>query len=97
MKPWKRPRHKTSALSQLDFRVEGLEFTAGVADCYLPVDAALRGVDVRLPGGDFGLQGRQGAESASRNALPRQRAQLVLGNFQPTAMFGRVAEVEAAD
>ena len=45
-----------SALSQLDFRVEGLEFTAGVVDFHLPVDAALRGVDVGRPGGQFGLQ-----------------------------------------
>ncbi len=36
----------TSALSQLDFRVERLEFTAGVADFHLPVDAALGGVGV---------------------------------------------------
>ena len=35
-----------SALSQLDFRVERLEFTAGVADFHLPVDAALGGVGV---------------------------------------------------
>jgi hypothetical protein len=35
-----------SALSNPDFRVEGLEFTAGVADSHLPVDSALRAVDV---------------------------------------------------
>ncbi len=37
---------EASALSQLDFRVERLEFTAGVADFHLPVDAALGGVGV---------------------------------------------------
>ncbi len=42
-----------SALSQLDFRVEGFEFTAGVADFHLPVDAALGGIDVGRPSGQF--------------------------------------------
>ena len=36
----------TSAPSNLDFRVEGPEFAAGVVDFHLPVDAALRGVDI---------------------------------------------------
>ena len=35
-----------SALSLLDFGVDGFEFAAGVVDFHLPVDAALGGVDV---------------------------------------------------
>jgi hypothetical protein len=36
-----------SALSQLNFRVDRLELAAGVIDLHLPLDSALRGVDVR--------------------------------------------------
>ena len=36
----------TSALSQLNFRVDRREFAAGVVDLHLPVDAALCAVDV---------------------------------------------------
>ena len=38
---------ETSALSQLDFRVDRSEFAAGVVDLHLPVDAALGAIDVR--------------------------------------------------
>ena len=40
------PTQDTSALSQLNFRVDRLEFPAGVVDLHLPVDAALGAVDV---------------------------------------------------
>jgi hypothetical protein len=36
----------TSALSQLNFGVDRFEFTAGIADLHLPIDAALGVVDV---------------------------------------------------
>ena len=36
----------TSALSQLNFGIDGFEFTAGIVDSHLPVDAALSGVDI---------------------------------------------------
>ncbi len=45
-----------SALSQLDFRVEGLELAACVFDYHLPVDAALGRVDVGRSGGQFGQE-----------------------------------------
>ena len=35
-----------SALSQLNFGIDGFEFTAGIVDSHLPVDAALSGVDI---------------------------------------------------
>jgi hypothetical protein len=62
-----------SALSNPDFRVEGLEFTAGVADSHLPVDSALRVVDVERPRADLGLERRQVTEPASGDALAGQR------------------------
>src|SRR6267154_1957424 len=37
---------RTSALSQLDFRVDRDEFAAGVVDLHLPINAALGAVDV---------------------------------------------------
>jgi hypothetical protein len=36
----------TSALSNLDFGIDGLEFAAGVVDLHLPIDASLGVVDV---------------------------------------------------
>ena len=42
-----------SALSHLNFGIDGLEFVAGVADLHLPIDAALSLVDVRGPSRDF--------------------------------------------
>ena len=36
----------TTALSQLNFGIDGFEFTAGIVDSHLPVDAALSGVDI---------------------------------------------------
>ena len=56
-------------LSNTDFRVEGLEFTAGVFDFHLPIDSALRGVDVGGPGLEFGLQLGQLAKATTANAL----------------------------
>ena len=37
---------ESSALSQLNFGIDGFEFTAGIVDSHLPVDAALSGVDI---------------------------------------------------
>ncbi len=39
-------RQQTSALSQLNFGIDGFAFTAGIVDSHLPVDAALSGVDI---------------------------------------------------
>jgi hypothetical protein len=36
----------TSALSNLDFAIDGLEFAAGVVDLHLPIDPSLGVVDV---------------------------------------------------
>ena len=43
----------TSALSNLDFRVKGFQFATGVTDFHLPVDAALRVIDIARPSRDF--------------------------------------------
>ncbi len=59
----------TSALSNLDFGVHGLQLASGVVDFHLPVDAALSGIHVRRPGGCFCLQGFGVAKSSSGDAL----------------------------
>ena len=43
---WLNTSSNTSALSQLNFGIDGFEFTAGIVDSHLPVDAALSGVDI---------------------------------------------------
>ena len=43
---FRRPRAPTSALSKPNFWVERLQLATGIADFHLPVDAALRIVDV---------------------------------------------------
>jgi hypothetical protein len=45
-----------SASSSLDFGVQSFEFSAGVADFELPVDAALLGIGFLRPNADFCLQ-----------------------------------------
>ena len=42
-----------SAVSQLNFRVDGLQFGAGVVDFHLPIDATLGFSDVARPSGCF--------------------------------------------
>jgi hypothetical protein len=42
-----------SALSQLDFGIERLEFVTGIIDFHLPIHATLTGVNVVGPGTDF--------------------------------------------
>ena len=88
---------RSSALSQLDFRVNRLQFRSGVVDLHLPIDAALRGVDVGGPSVGFRTQCRHVGESAARDALAGQGTQFVFGDVQPTAVLGRVAELDAAD
>jgi hypothetical protein len=45
----KKPKPPSAAL-QLNFGIDGLELAAGVIDFHLPIDAALRFVDVARPG-----------------------------------------------
>src|SRR3954447_7467162 len=86
-----------SGLSQLNFWVDRLEFAASVVDLHLPVDAALDAVEVARPGCSLRSQGRDIAEAAVGHALRCQAAQFVLGDVEPTAVLGRVAELDATD
>ena len=86
---------KPSAASSLDFWVEAFQFRSGIVDFELPIDAALFGVGLFGPGGDFALQFGQFTDPAVAQALTGQAAQLALGDVQPTAVLGRVAEVDS--
>ena len=66
------PQFRTSALSNLRFGVDRLEFVSGVVDFHLPVDAALGGIDVGGPGGGFLLQRFDVSKPSSGDALARQ-------------------------
>src|SRR5437899_259985 len=81
---------RASALSQLDFGVDRLQFPAGVIDLHLPVDAVLGVVYVNGPGGGFGTQRLDIAKASAGHTLTCQGTQLVLGDVQPTAVLGRV-------
>jgi hypothetical protein len=86
-----------STLSSLNFGVEPPQFHAGVFDTELPVDAALLGIGFLGPRGDFGLPFGQFPDAAIAQTLARQAAPFACGDIQPTAVFRRVAEVEAFD
>src|SRR3954470_13886653 len=88
---------QSSALSHLDFGIDGLQFATGVFDFHLPVDAALGLVDVFGPGCDRCLQGAQVADAMTADALASQGTELVLGYIQPTAVVGCVAELDPPD
>ena len=59
-----------SALSQLDFRVDRLQFSAGIVDSHLPIDATLCSVDVARPCFSFLTQCCNLGEAPASDALP---------------------------
>jgi hypothetical protein len=61
----------SSALSHDDFRVDRLQLSPRVADFEVPVDAALLGVAVDMPGGGCRSQQVNGREAAVSDALTR--------------------------
>src|SRR3954451_7955616 len=73
--------------------VEMLEFDARVGGGEAPVDAVPRGIAVGDPGGHFLLDGRPVGQ-ATVEALALQDAQLDLGHVEPTAMLGRVVDLQ---
>ena len=50
--------------SRHNLRIDGLEFTARIVDLHLPVDTALRAVDVGGPRRHFSVQRPEGADTA---------------------------------
>ena len=73
------------------------ELTARIVDLHLPVDTALRAIDVGGPRRHFVVQRPEVAEAALAHALARHRAQFVLRDVQPAPVFRRVAELDATN
>ena len=63
------------------------ESGAGVGGGEVPVDLALVGVGLVLPGGEFGVQDLQVADAAVE-ALPGEARQFDLGDVEPGACRG---------
>ena len=78
-------------------RIDGLEFPARIVDLHLPVDTALRAIDVGGPRRHFVVQRPEVADAAPAHALARHRAQFVLRDVQPAPVFRRVAELDATN
>jgi hypothetical protein len=71
--------------------VEALELGAGILRGGAPVDGGCGIVACVHPGGHLALRGRPVAEPAVE-ALALERARLDLGDVQPAAVLGRVAD-----
>src|SRR6266487_3098164 len=83
----------SSSLSALNCRVEVLELDPSVLGREAPVDTTTGPVARHLPRGDLPLQGRPVGQPPVQ-ALPGQHTQLDLGHVQPTAMLGRVMQLQ---
>src|SRR5260370_37416074 len=86
----------SSALSQLNCKVNRFEFRTSIVDPHLPVNATLGGVDIVRPGFCFLTQTGDISEAAVCDALVRERTQCILSDVHPTAMLRRVAELEGS-
>ena len=84
----------TSAPSNLNFRVEPLQFGSGLLEGELPVDGSLLGVCLCGLGSDFRLQSRDVADAAVGQALAGQAAQFAFRDIEPTTVLGCVDEVD---
>lgn len=70
------------------------EFDAGVVGAEVPLDLALIGVGLSLPGGEFGAQGLEVLD-APVQTLADQHRELDLGDVEPRAVFGGVVDLES--
>ena len=84
----------TSVLSFIKCRIKAFEIHAGVVRGELPVDLGLDAVSGRLPSRDLVAQDPEGGDAAVE-ALTDHDAELDLGDVEPTAVLGRVDELEA--
>ena len=87
----------SSGPSRHNRRIDGLEFTARIVDLHLPVDTALRAVDVGGPRRHFAVQRPEVSDAAPVQALARHGTEFVLRDVQPAPVFRRVAELDATN
>ena len=85
---------QASAPSNLNFRVEPLQFSAGLLDGKLPVDGSLLDVCSGGPGSDFRLQSHDVGDAAIGQALVVQAAQFAFRHIEPTTVLGCVDEMD---
>ncbi|UOT08426.1 MULTISPECIES: hypothetical protein [Rhodococcus] len=69
------------------------EFDAGVVGGEVPLDLALIGVGLSLPGGEFGVEDSEVLDVPVQ-VLAGQRGELDLGDVEPRAVFGGVVDLE---
>ena len=79
----------------LNYGVESFQFLTSGVDLELPIDAALRSVGFFGPDVDLGLEMVQLANAAATETLARHTTEFTFGDVQPTAVFRRVAELDA--
>ena len=84
-------------MSGLELGVERFEFSTGVVDLELPIDAGLFGGGFFGPGADFGLQDFELADATARQTLARHATQFAFRHVQPTAVLRRMHELQATD
>ena len=76
-----------------EFWVQATQFDAGVVGCELPVDVIRSAVPLALPSSNLLRQTAPVIDSAGE-ALPPQHAEFAFGDVQPTAMLGRVVDLQ---
>ena len=69
------------------------EFDAGVVGGEVPLDLALIGVGLSLPGGEFGVECLEVVD-APVQALAGQHGEFDLGDVEPRAVLGGVVDLE---
>ncbi len=70
-----------------------VKLDAGVGGGELPVNLALVGVGLALPGGELGVEGVEVLDAAVE-ALPGQGGEFDLGDVEPRAVFGGVVDLQ---
>lgn len=74
-----------------------LKFDLGIVVFLLPVHSEFGVVDVGGPRVGFGLKSWNIAEEGTGDSMSGEGTEFVLGDVQPTAMFGCVTEFQAAN
>jgi hypothetical protein len=78
----------------MNFRIKSFEFDASLTGGEAPLDWCWVGIAGRFPSRDLTNERRLSTDPAIQT-LATQHAELEFGHIQPTAMFGRVMELQA--
>src|SRR5712691_12461769 len=83
----------SSVASSLECRIEPLELDASAVGGELPVDLGVDLIAAGLPSADLAAQGFDLVDTAVQ-ALGNHHVEFDLGHVEPTAVLGRVDELE---